>query len=170
MWVDGTNTEIQLARSLPVTNAANEPCPNPPRNTFLHRRAEIFWHGVPMKIRFATLLLAISLLACSLCVTQFTGCATGALRTTQAAGTVSITVDAAMQSWGEWVRAGKATVAQRIKVRDAYAKYQGAMHAAEAVTLLAISTPGDKQSREVALNAVTAASAELVNLITNYKK
>lgn len=113
------------------------------------------------------LLILLTALAVPL---TFTGCGTPAAKTTQAAGSVAITVDAAMSAWGEWVRAGKATVPQRIKVRDAYAKYQGAMAVAETIAKTAIGAPQNEASYETALRAVSAASSDLVALVSTFTK
>ena len=107
-------------------------------------------------------------------VTTQTGCGTKtpAAKTTIVAGSVTTTVDAAMSAWGEWVRKGNATVEQRIKVRDAYLKYQTAMHLAEKVAVLTLSNPNEQGQYATALATASGASSELValiNIFTNKK-
>lgn len=114
-----------------------------------------------MKKLFSALCLAVLLIS----PFAFTGCGTPAAKTTQVAGTVTITVDAAMQSWGEWVRAGKAPVEDRIKVRAAYIKYQQAMQVAEIAAIAALNAPTNQPAYVTALNAASAASNDLVLLI-----
>jgi hypothetical protein len=57
------------------------------------------------------------------------GCGCASLETTayRTVGAVSVTVDGAMNGWGAWVRAGKATPEDEAVVRKVYERYQGAM-------------------------------------------
>lgn len=111
------------------------------------------------------------LLALFVSAPSFTGCASKPIdTTTKIAGTVTTSVDAAMNSWGAWVRAGKATLEQRVKVRDAYQKYQVAAKLAEKTAIVALNTPTEQQAYVSALNIVSQSSAELILLIESLTK
>lgn len=99
-----------------------------------------------------------------------TGCGTPAAKTTQVAGSVTITVDSAMEAWGSWVRTGKATVDQRIAVRGAYLKYQAAMRTAETIAVSALSAPDNQSAYVTALNVASQASIELIALVEAFSK
>jgi hypothetical protein len=117
-------------------------------------------------------LITSILLACAMVVAPitFTGCGTPAARTTQGAGAVTISVESAMNSWGEWVRAGKAPVEDRINVRAAYIKYQQAMQVAEMAAIVALNAPASQPAYVTALGASSAASTDLVTLIQTLTK
>lgn len=117
---------------------------------------------------FATTLL---LFALAIQPVFLAGCGTTpTTRVNQVAGTVTITVDAAMDSWGEWVRAGKATVEDRIKVRSAYINYQNLTQIAEFAAVAALDNPDKQPAYVQALNAVIASHLELVKLIESFTK
>lgn len=110
----------------------------------------------------ATVLLSVPL-------TQ-TGCGTPVSKTTQAVGSVTITVEGAMKSWGAWVRARKATMEQRLAVRSAYLKYQAAMATAEKVAISTITHPEGQAAYITALNVASQSSVEVIALIEQFKK
>lgn len=114
-----------------------------------------------------TFLLACSLISAPI---AFTGCGTPSAKTTQVAGSVTITVDAAMKSWGEWVRANKATVEQRVQVRAAYQKYQAAMLIAEKVAVNVLSAPEQQAAYITALNTASQVSIELIALVEQFTR
>lgn len=123
-----------------------------------------------MKVVFS-LLLACSLVASLITAPIFfTGCGTPTAKTTQVAGSVTITVDAAMQSWGEWVRANKATVEQRVQVRAAYQKYQAAMAIAEKVAISVLTAPEQQAAYITALNTASQVSVELIALVEQFTR
>jgi hypothetical protein len=99
-----------------------------------------------------------------------TGCKTpeqGAYRTI---GTVAVSVDAAMNGWGDYVRAGKANPEQEMKVRDGYAKYQSAMRVAK-ITVASYKAQPDGTSRlNAAVDALAASGSEIVTLIQLFTK
>lgn len=99
-----------------------------------------------------------------------TGCGTPAAKTTQVAGSVTITVDAAMQAWGEFVRAGKATVDQRVQVRAAYQKYQASMLIAEKVAVSVLTAPEQQSAYITALNTASQVSIELIALVETFTR
>lgn len=116
---------------------------------------------------FYVVLVALAVLSLPL---VHTGCGTPAAKTTQVAGTVTISVDAAMKSWGEYVRAGKASVEQRTQVRAAYLKYQAAMKTAETVALSVLTAPENQAAYLTTLNAASQASVEVLALIETFSK
>lgn len=99
-----------------------------------------------------------------------TGCKTpeqGAYRTI---GTVSVSVDAAMNGWGDYVRAGKATPEQEIKVKAGYVKYQTAMRVAK-ITVASYKAQPDGATRlNSAVDALSAAGSEIVTLVQLFTK
>lgn len=116
---------------------------------------------------FIWIALALSLVAAPI---AFTGCGTPAAKTTQVAGSVTITVDAAMKSWGAWVRAGNASMDQRLAVRAAYQKYQAAMITAEKVAITTITQPEGQMAYITALNVASQSSLELIALVEAFSK
>lgn len=116
-----------------------------------------------LRIIFLYLALAVAPLGVII-----TGCgSTPNTKTTKVVGTVTTTVDAAMNGWGAYVRSGKATIEQRNDVRNAYLKYQAAMRIAEQATVTALSNT-NAPSYQVALNAASAASVDLIALIESF--
>lgn len=99
-----------------------------------------------------------------------TGCKTpeqGAYRTI---GTVSVSVDAAMNGWGDYVRAGKATPEQEAKVKAGYVKYQSAMRVAK-ITVASYRAQPDGASRlNAAVDALAASGSEIVTLVQLFTK
>jgi hypothetical protein len=124
-----------------------------------------------MKTKILTL-LAAAVLACGLLTAPLalTGCGTPVNKVNQAVSATTTTVDAAMNSWGGWVRAGKATKEDERKVREAYVKYQAAMGAAETLTIAALNAPEGQPALTKAISATSAASAELIALIAELTK
>lgn len=118
--------------------------------------------------------LSLFVSACILCGlgigSAITGCGSPTAKTTQAAGSVAITVDAAMKGWGSFVRSGKATEEQRIKVRAAYLKYQAAMSTAEVVAVTALTQPDGQAAYVTTLNVASQSSLELIALIEALQK
>jgi len=123
-----------------------------------------------MKQFIATILAVVVLMTVPALVLIPTGCGTPTAKVTQVAGSVSFTVDAAMKSWGSWVRQGKATEEQRIKVRDAYQKYDAAMLTAEKVAKTTITQPDGQAAYVTALNVASQSSVELIALIEAFTK
>ena len=106
--------------------------------------------------------------ALAICSFSMVGCTTSKdpiTLTNHVVGSTTITVDGAMQGWGAYVRAGKASVSERIKVRDAYIKYQRTMQVAEDVAVVSLSATNGIPAYRIALDSATAASADLILLI-----
>ncbi len=100
------------------------------------------------------------LLLLSLCLPLSNGCTTF-----KAAAVVATTVDGAMNGWGEYVRAGRATPAQEAIVRDAYEKYQKSMLVVEAI----VKEPASQQGQlEVAIGAVSASKNAIIDVINAF--
>lgn len=126
-----------------------------------------------MKTRLRTklALCAILLLPVSLVATVgFGGCANPERTAYVSTGVVTITVDGAMNGWGDYVRAGKATPEDEAKVKAAYQKYQASIRALKAAVLSSVNAPNEQEILMTALNAIDAAKNELINLITSLKK
>lgn len=94
-------------------------------------------------------------------------CATANLETNayKTVGAISITVDGAMNTFGDYVRSGKATPEQQAAVKAAYGNYQQAMQAAHKAVLAYKAAPADATQLDLALRGVEAVSSELIALI-----
>jgi len=101
------------------------------------------------------------------------GCKTPEQAAYRATGAVVISVDAAMKGWGDYVRAGMATVQDQAKVRAAYEKYQAAVRSAKAVTDSILTNPSDRfdpTAANLVLSAVNNSKNQLVELINTLRK
>lgn len=110
---------------------------------------------------------AIALTACLFFLNA--GCATPELAAYRTLGTTTVLVNAAMNGWGDYVRAGLATPDDQIRVRGAYEKYQASMRVAKSVALAmkdsgAINDPVWMQ----VVNAVTKSANDVINLIAKF--
>lgn len=115
------------------------------------------------KIPFAA---AIALAACLFL--NF-GCATPELVAYRALGTTAVLVNAAMNGWGDYVRAGLATPDDQIRVRGAYEKYQASMKVAKSVAL-AMKDSGAINDPVwlTVVNAVTSSANDVINLVAKF--
>lgn len=92
-------------------------------------------------------------------------CSTLETNTYRTLGVITHTVDAAMNGFGDAVRAGKTTDAQQASVRSLYGQYQNALGIAEkAVSAYRVSS--DKTALKQAISTLSAVSAELIAFIT----
>jgi len=108
--------------------------------------------------------VAVSLLA-AVC-----GCASLETTAYQTIGAVAITVDGAMNAWGDYVRAGHATASDELRVRAAYGNYQQTMRTLHvAVTAYKLDEASNAGALKTALDAMSAASAELLTVIEKKK-
>ena len=99
------------------------------------------------------------------------GCATLEQSAYRSIGSVAVTVDAAMNSWGDWVRAGQSAPEQEATVRVAYARYQSAMRTANsALTAYRISAGQNKTELNIALDVLDGSAADLMQLIRSFQK
>lgn len=105
------------------------------------------------------LLLTLGIL-CALAV----GCANPEQTAYRVIGTTIVSVDAAMNGWGDYVRAGKATPEEQMSVRTAYEKYQNAKRAAQA-GIMAYKVNPDRATLDIVLDALDASRIELMALI-----
>lgn len=96
------------------------------------------------------------------------GCTTPQDAAGKSLATAAITVDAAMQGWGEWVRTGQASVEDEIAVEDAYKKYQAAMRVAITAYKQAVKV-GDLTIYERAAETLRSSRAELLELISLFE-
>ena len=93
-----------------------------------------------------------------------TGCQSENRAAYVATGSVIVTVDAAMSAWGDYVRAGKATRDDQIRVRDIYLKYQAAIAIERDAVLAAQATKDDGALRQ-ALAVVAASQSDVIALV-----
>ena len=99
------------------------------------------------------------------------GCATLEQSAFRSIGSVSVTVDAAMSGWGDWVRDGQATPQQEDMVRVLYGKYQASMRTANsALTAYRISAGQNKAELNIALDVLDGSAADLMQLIRSFQK
>ena len=83
-------------------------------------------------------------------------------------GATAVTVDAAMNGWGDFVRSGKASSEDQNVVRSAYEKYQKAMTTSKvAITTYQVSK--DKTSLNLALDILDATKNDLIDAIQKGK-
>ena len=83
-------------------------------------------------------------------------------------GTVAHTVDASMNGWGDWVRAGKATAGDQAKVKTAYEGYQAAMVATESA-VVAYRNGADRNALEASIEALKAAANAVMTMVSTTK-
>lgn len=98
------------------------------------------------------------------------GCTTVEDTAFKTTGTLAVTVDGAMNGWGDWVRAGRSTPHDEEVVRAAYIKYQDYMSAAKVVVIAYKTNPDanvDAFTRAMdELDVARAALLEVINLLT----
>lgn len=94
-------------------------------------------------------------------------CATYDLETNayKTVGAITITVDGAMNTFGDYVRSGKSTPEQQATVKAAYERYQQAMRATHNAIIAYKTAPQDAAALDTALRAVEAVSGELISVI-----
>lgn len=80
-------------------------------------------------------------------------------------GTTAVLVDGAMNGWGDYVRAGKASAEDEAAVKATYQKYQRSMATLRSAVVAYKTAPEGQAALETALQAVSAASGELILLI-----
>ena len=80
----------------------------------------------------AARMLGCGWLISALVAILLTGCASPESSAYKAVGSTVYVVDSAMNTWGDYVRSGKATPAQEDAVRVLYGRYQQAMRGARA--------------------------------------
>lgn len=90
--------------------------------------------------------------------------------TYKAAGTAVTTVDLAMNGWGDWVRAGKATDAQQAAVKKGYESYQQAINIAEKATFAYYASANkDPKALRAIMDAVIQAAISVIVVINSYR-
>lgn len=116
-----------------------------------------------------------SFLACYLTILMLilSACKTPMQTTFVTTGVVVTTVDTALQAWGDYVRAGKATVAQSAKVEELCGHYVRAMQVAKDLMLVMAESKNKeiyKTQLDLALAAISDTSANLVAFIQPFVK
>ena len=98
-----------------------------------------------------------------------TGCNTVGTTAYKVEAVVIPTVDAAMNTWGDWVRAGKATQAQVDAVKGYYNQYYAAqlkLHDALVKYVSASSSTNSAPVESAALSAASAAASAAATALT----
>jgi Mrp family chromosome partitioning ATPase len=98
------------------------------------------------------------------------GCATPEQGAYRVIGTITYSVDGAMNGWGDYVRAGLATADDQAKVKAAYERYQSAMRLARVTVATVKSQPEGTATMDAALAAAEAASGQLIGIIQSLLK
>jgi hypothetical protein len=80
-------------------------------------------------------------------------------------GATAITVDGAMNGWGDYVRAGLAKPSEEAAVKAAYEKYQGAMQVLKVAVRNAKTNPEGESDLDRALRTASVTAGELVSLV-----
>ena len=93
------------------------------------------------------------------------GCASRETTAYRTLGVTANLVDGAMNGWGDWVRAGRATTSEQAAVRYAYERYQATMAVARKAVVAAKTAPAGTDTLATALKVVESNQASLVNLI-----
>ena len=97
------------------------------------------------------------------------GCATPEQTAYKSIGVIANTVDVAMLTYGDFYRAGLIDTEEAAAVKKAYEHYQRTMRVARVSVQTAKAAPDGQLRLNTALQAVEAASAELVILIQYLK-
>ena len=92
------------------------------------------------------------------------GCASLETNAYKTIGSTAVAVDASMNAWGDYVRAGKSTVAQEQQVRAAYAKYQQSMKTTQKLVTAYRAAPTNKPALELSMTALNEAVTLLQQL------
>lgn len=112
-------------------------------------------------------LILIAMLALS--PIAFTGCGTPEATAYKATAITVTTVDGAMNGWGDYVRAGKATDDDQARVRNAYNKYRSALMIERDVIKAHANNP-DATAITLAEQSLAYASGDLIELVQSIVK
>lgn len=93
-----------------------------------------------------------------------TACANLERNTYRAIGGLAVTVDGAMNAWGDYARAGQGTIAQHAAVKQAYINYQSGMRIAQ-TSVNAYRLNPDAKELQKALAVASASAGDLTRLI-----
>lgn len=85
-------------------------------------------------------------------------------------GSVAVTTDAAMKSWGSYVKKNNIPVTDitRTGIRDAYAKYQATMAIAQESVVSIKSAPPGSTAYDTLVDTVASAGDDLIKLIIQF--
>ena len=111
-----------------------------------------------------------ALIACLALPLTFTGCSTTATTAGyKTAAAASITIDAAMTAWGDYVAANHPPAAQEIQVKNLFEKYQAAeLLAVDTVETLSTNNPAGLAGFQAATGQAGQALTDLVNLLISF--
>lgn len=105
---------------------------------------------------------AAMLIACVGTAFLLVACASLETNAYRVVGSTAVSVDLAMQGWGDWVRQGKATPEDEARVRAVYEKYQASMRAANRA-VLAYHNNKNKAELERALDTATVGASNVAH-------
>ncbi len=97
------------------------------------------------------------------------GCGSPVATAYKATAITVTTVDGAMNGWGDYVRAGKATANDQARVRAVYDKYRAALMIERDVVRAAVGNP-DATAVTLAEQSLAAASGDVVDLVMSILK
>lgn len=92
------------------------------------------------------------------------GCANPEVTAYRAVGVTAV-VDGAMNGWGDYVRAGKASDKEQTAVKSAYEKYQKAMAIAKTAAITIKTAPDGEKAFDTALRTADLAAGEIIALV-----
>lgn len=98
------------------------------------------------------------------------GCANLETNAYKTIGATATLVDATMNGWGDYVRAGKASPQDETTVKAIYLKYQQSMRVAQAAVMSYRLQPTNAPALNIAIDALDASRIELVTLIQILRK
>lgn len=122
-----------------------------------------------------TILLACTLVLCSLSMPLFVGCSTTPVQATiKSEGILIVSVDAGMNAWHDYVvdhlTDGKVTQKQIDIVKQAYNTYWNAQQVAKAAIKLALKDPTKQSDVDSANASLKTAEASLISILNQYLK
>lgn len=107
------------------------------------------------------------LLILALLAVAFSACKSPETTAYKATGAVIISVDTAMQIWGDHVKAGKATADQIAKVGSIYNKYLATVKV-ERTAINAYKTNHDTNVLNQVIGIVAASSSDVIGLVESF--
>jgi hypothetical protein len=112
--------------------------------------------------------LVLAIFAAVALATISTGCKSPEQTAYAITASTAVTVDGAMNGWGDFVRAGMASKGDEDVVRKAYEKYQRASSLAKIAVVTAKTSPEGEKEFETALRALDLAKGELIAIIRTF--
>lgn len=99
------------------------------------------------------------------------GCSTLEVNSYKVIGSIVVSVDGAMNGWGDYVRSGKATLEQEAKVKGLFNQYQEVMKVTQKVVNTYKSTQGSNETElKKAMLLISSVSGDLILFINSLIK